>query len=117
MSYRVQQALDSLHETSALTDEVEALVFSYETADTSGLSFLERRAWTSKFDRAYASLQEKWDCAITASRDLVSLLTQTEIDELYRRLESDVVSARLFISLNKPIDIYYHLYNVTNKRG
>lgn len=101
MSYRIQKVLDALHVTAALSDELEALVVSYETDDTTGLTFSERKERMAKFNRAYTSLQESVTRSIASSRDLVSLLTPVSIDELYSRLESDVADGRPLLNYNQ----------------
>lgn len=101
MSYHVQQALDVFHETAALFNESEALVVSYETDDTKGLTYSERKERMARFTRAYILLQESLTQSIASSRELVSLLTMEEVKELFDRLESDVVTARSFLTENQ----------------
>lgn len=98
MSYNVQQVLDVLHEMAALSKELEALVVAYETDDTKGLLHSERKDRMARFTRAHSSLKSSLLQTISSSRNLVALLTQAEIEELFDRLESDVASVRLFLS-------------------
>lgn len=98
MGYHVQRVLDVLHETAALSKELEALVVAYETDDTKGLIYSERKDRMARFTRAHTSLETSLSQAVSSSRELVALLTQAEVDELFNRLESDVANARLFLN-------------------
>lgn len=98
MSYSVQLVLDILHESAALEAELESLVSEYESGDTGGLLYSERKARMSQFTSSHARLEASLLTTIAASKLQISLLTESEVTALYDRLEADLSKSKFLVA-------------------